>query len=351
MISSVITLRPSRCASLQHGAKIVQRAELRVDVLIIGNVIAVILERRGVKGHQPDRVDTQVADVFQLGGQALEIADAIVVGVEERLDVELIDDRIFVPKRVIGAEAGGRRGLQSRYLDVVHQASCMAHGSAIIGNSRNPARCARAGGVEIHAPARAADRASRSCSGPRHMITLVAQQIMHLVRLFGIELQGADIESTQPDCGLCGSRFTTVRMTFVAGRIRLQVSDQLIVVDGAEMQGAVRLQRGIFPPDAVHARDQRPQAVGLLQAPMPQLIFLRVAVLLAARFARRAFHQLICRPIDAVIRGQRRGKNQPRRKHGAQARLQGLVQDVGRIGPYVGPEVLPARTRGSSSVK
>ena len=91
---------------VQHVAKIVEGAELRVHVLIVGNVIAVILERRGIEGHQPDGVDAQVADVLQLGGQAFEVADAIVIGIEEGLDVDLIDDGIFIPKRVIGADAG-----------------------------------------------------------------------------------------------------------------------------------------------------------------------------------------------------------------------------------------------------
>ena len=68
---------------VQHVAKVVQGAELRVHVLVVGNVIAVILERRGVEGHQPDGVDAQVADVLQLGRQAFEVADAIGIGIEE----------------------------------------------------------------------------------------------------------------------------------------------------------------------------------------------------------------------------------------------------------------------------
>ena len=101
MISSVITLQFEAVRLAQHGAEIVERAELRMDVLIVGDVVAVVLERRRIEGHQPDGVDAQVADVFELRGQPLEIADAVVVGVEERLDVELVDDRILVPERVI----------------------------------------------------------------------------------------------------------------------------------------------------------------------------------------------------------------------------------------------------------
>ena len=51
---------------VQHRAKIVERAELRMDILIVGDVVAVVLERRGIEGHQPDRVDAQISDVIEL---------------------------------------------------------------------------------------------------------------------------------------------------------------------------------------------------------------------------------------------------------------------------------------------
>ena len=68
---------------LQHVAKIVERAELRMHVLVIGNVIAVVFERRGVEGHQPDGIDAQVPDVLELGSQTLEISNAIGIGVQK----------------------------------------------------------------------------------------------------------------------------------------------------------------------------------------------------------------------------------------------------------------------------
>ena len=72
------------------------------------------------------------------GGQALEVADAIVIGIEEGFDVDLIDDRILVPKRIIGIDAGQRRALWNRDLDVVH----LRH---IMNSSQSPVRCVRAG--------------------------------------------------------------------------------------------------------------------------------------------------------------------------------------------------------------
>ena len=73
----------------------------RMDVAVIGDVVTVVLERRRVEGQQPDRVHPQLADVVELRGEALEVTDAVVVRVEERLDVQLIDDRVLVPERIV----------------------------------------------------------------------------------------------------------------------------------------------------------------------------------------------------------------------------------------------------------
>ena len=99
MTSSVITRRPRRCASCDQPADVLERAEGRVDRAVVGNVVAVVAQRRGVERQQPDRRDAQLLDVVELLDQAVEIADAVAVGVEERLDVGLVDHRVLVPVR------------------------------------------------------------------------------------------------------------------------------------------------------------------------------------------------------------------------------------------------------------
>ncbi len=110
MTSSVMIFRPRRCASRSMVRKSSQRAVLRMHVLVVGNVVAVVLERRGIEGHQPEGVDAEVANVVELGGQAREIADAVVVGIEERLDVELVDDGVLVPERIVDVEPASVAG-------------------------------------------------------------------------------------------------------------------------------------------------------------------------------------------------------------------------------------------------
>src|SRR4029077_8970922 len=73
----------------------------RVDVRVVRDVIAVVAQRRGIEGQEPDGVDSQVLQVRQLFDQAAEIASAVGVAVEERPDVELVDDRVLVPERVV----------------------------------------------------------------------------------------------------------------------------------------------------------------------------------------------------------------------------------------------------------
>jgi len=77
----------------------------RVDVGVVGDVVAVIAERRGEEGEQPEAGDAEILEVIELGDEALEVANAIGVGVRERADVNLVDDRVFVPERV-GCAAG-----------------------------------------------------------------------------------------------------------------------------------------------------------------------------------------------------------------------------------------------------
>src|SRR5215472_8140438 len=81
------------------AAKIRQRAVVGVDAAIIGNVVAVVAPWRRVERQQPDRVDAEAGDVIELLQQAGKIADPVVVRVEKRFDVKLIDDRVLVPER------------------------------------------------------------------------------------------------------------------------------------------------------------------------------------------------------------------------------------------------------------
>ena len=73
----------ARVRLAQERLEIVQRAVDRVDGVIIGDVVAVVLERRGIKRQQPEGRDAEVLEVIQLLRQPAKIADAVGVAVVE----------------------------------------------------------------------------------------------------------------------------------------------------------------------------------------------------------------------------------------------------------------------------
>jgi len=71
-----------------------------VYATVFGDVIAVVTAWRRVERQQPDGVYAEVGDVVELGDQPRKVTDAIVIGVEEGFDVDLINHRVLVPERV-----------------------------------------------------------------------------------------------------------------------------------------------------------------------------------------------------------------------------------------------------------
>ena len=82
-------------------AEILAGAVGRMDVVVVGDVVAVVAHRRRIERQKPDRVDPELLNVVELVRQSMEIADAILVRIKERLDVQLVDDRVLVPERIV----------------------------------------------------------------------------------------------------------------------------------------------------------------------------------------------------------------------------------------------------------
>src|SRR5262249_15788874 len=86
---------------LHEAAKIPHGTEYRVDVAVIGDVVAVVAAGARVEGQQPKRGKAEVAQVTETFGEADEVADAVAVRILERLNVQLIDDDVLKPEFVI----------------------------------------------------------------------------------------------------------------------------------------------------------------------------------------------------------------------------------------------------------
>jgi len=72
---------------MDEGAEVSQGAVIGMDVLIVGNIVAIIAQGRGIKGHEPQRVHPQFLEIVQPLDQTPEITDAILAAVAKRLDV------------------------------------------------------------------------------------------------------------------------------------------------------------------------------------------------------------------------------------------------------------------------
>ena len=92
--------QPARVRLREELLEVLQRAVARMDARVVRDVVPVVAERRRIHRLQPQAVHAERREVIELRGQAREITDAVAVAVGERLDVELIEDRVLVPQRI-----------------------------------------------------------------------------------------------------------------------------------------------------------------------------------------------------------------------------------------------------------
>ena len=76
------------------------RAVAGGDVVVVGDVVAVVAERRRVERQQPQAVHAQVLDVVEPLRQAAEVADPVAVGVLERSHQDLVEHGGLEPVRL-----------------------------------------------------------------------------------------------------------------------------------------------------------------------------------------------------------------------------------------------------------
>ena len=81
-------------------AEVVDGPVVGIDLVEVGDVVAAVAERRRIERQQPDAVDAEPLQVVELVGEAAEIAGAVVVPVEERAQVDLVEDGRLEPQRL-----------------------------------------------------------------------------------------------------------------------------------------------------------------------------------------------------------------------------------------------------------
>src|SRR6185436_5451780 len=73
---------------LHQAAVVLNGADIRIDLTIVRDVVAVVASGRWIERQQPQRGDTEILQVAEPRGEAGEIADAVAVAVGKRLDVK-----------------------------------------------------------------------------------------------------------------------------------------------------------------------------------------------------------------------------------------------------------------------
>ena len=75
-----------------EGVELLERAEQRVDVVVVADVVAVVRLRRPVDRGEPHHVDAEGLEVVEVGADPGEVTDPVAVGVGEAARVDLVDD-------------------------------------------------------------------------------------------------------------------------------------------------------------------------------------------------------------------------------------------------------------------
>ena len=133
-------------AGVEELVEVLGRAALGEDVVVVGDVVAAVAQRRGEERRHPQAVDTQPLEVVELLDQALEVAGPVAVGVAEGPHQHLVEDGGLEPVGLRVEDGGARVAPRHRRV-----------GWSVTGAS----------GRRSSGRVRSRGRAGRSCAGAR----------------------------------------------------------------------------------------------------------------------------------------------------------------------------------------
>src|SRR5579862_8805798 len=80
-----------------HAVEAGKRAEVAMHVAVVADVVTPIAQRRWIDRAQPERIDAELAQVIEMRGDAVEVADAVAIRVGKTARIDLIEDRVLPP--------------------------------------------------------------------------------------------------------------------------------------------------------------------------------------------------------------------------------------------------------------
>ena len=154
-----------------------QVAVLGQDGEEVADVVAAVAQGRLVEGQQPEAVDAEPLEVVELLGEAPQVAGAVVVGVVEAADEDLVEDGPLVPAVVAAARSTS--------------AASSCGGAAGAGGGRGPASA----GVEADVGV-----------GPCHVKVGAGELVVGLEGPVARQAEGAEVEARACPRGRRGGR-------------------------------------------------------------------------------------------------------------------------------------------------
>ena len=94
-----MTRHPSITGRIDEIDEVADIAQPCVDVIEVGDVIAIVPSRRGVDRVEPETGDSYTSDVVELGDETAKIADAVSIRVLVGVDLDGSEDRPLYPVR------------------------------------------------------------------------------------------------------------------------------------------------------------------------------------------------------------------------------------------------------------
>jgi len=90
----------SLLAAVSEFHEVAERAVSRIDAVIVGDVVTVVLTWRRLKWHQPDCGHSQSIQIVETPEQPFEVADAVAVGIHIGPDGQAVEYAVLVPEIV-----------------------------------------------------------------------------------------------------------------------------------------------------------------------------------------------------------------------------------------------------------
>ena len=125
--------QPECVGGPDEGAEVRQRPVRGMDVRVVRDVVAVVTQRRGVEGQQPDRRDPKIAQVVELLDEAAKVAGAVPGGVPEGPEVDLVDDRVAIPEGILAGTGLRCPGAATKPGNRCLASGCCAAGPRLTG--------------------------------------------------------------------------------------------------------------------------------------------------------------------------------------------------------------------------